>query len=423
MLAKIFKGGLTYEGAVIMIAYLLNERVKRGLAKVVKGDSELTLRIIFQASKKFKWSWISGVLSFSEMLSKDVINSIIKDFERTFFCGMDQSQYNILWVLHIDKGRTELHFIAPRMELRTRKSFNPYYVKRDFGKKDIFQEITNQRWGLSSYLDNQRLTYASRPKWTNNKKTHEELLDNEILALVNKGELSSRRDIIDLLRYSDYEIVNIGTNHIVLLSEKGKKLTLKGAIYSEEFFAGLDILEENMQKYSPPKIGIQDGIIIRESTRNEYKLERALNEIIEKQSYGNRKRYPIPIRMPRWVEIRRAKKNKKQKEKNNDSNRERTIRLIDEERARARKRKRRIAQLTERNLWTKSANHQFTAKGFEQWFENRRLGNDLEKSIRAILGELGKVIQQLSQRNKEALEILKKKHLRKSPGNSLKIRM
>ena len=104
MLAKIFKGGLTYEGAVIMIAYLLNERVKRGLAKVVKGDSELTLRIIFQASKKFKWSWISGVLSFSEMLSKDVINSIIKDFERTFFCGMDQSQYNILWVLHIDKG-------------------------------------------------------------------------------------------------------------------------------------------------------------------------------------------------------------------------------------------------------------------------------------------------------------------------------
>ena len=85
MLAKIFRGGLTYQGAVAVIAYLLNDRVMKGLSKVVKGDSELTLKIILQASKKFKWSWFSGVLSFSEMLSKDIINSIIKDFERTFF--------------------------------------------------------------------------------------------------------------------------------------------------------------------------------------------------------------------------------------------------------------------------------------------------------------------------------------------------
>ena len=115
--------------------------------------------------------------------------------------------------------------------------------------------------------------------------------------------------------------------------------------------------------------------------------------------------------------------NKKQKEKNNDSNRERITRLIDEERARARKRKRRITQLTERNLWTKSANHQFAAKGFEQWFENRRLGNDLEKSIRTILGDLGRVEQKLIERNKAVIGILKKKQVRKHPSNSFKIRM
>ena len=89
MLAKIFKGGLTYRGAITVILYLLNERVRSGLSKVVKGNSKLTMMIISQASKKFKWSWISGVLSFSEMLSREESNGIIKDFERTFFCGMD----------------------------------------------------------------------------------------------------------------------------------------------------------------------------------------------------------------------------------------------------------------------------------------------------------------------------------------------
>ena len=423
MLAKIFKGGLTYQGAVAVIAYLLNDRVMKGLSKVVKGDSELTLKIILQASKKFKWSWFSGVLSFSEMLNKDVINSIIKDFERTFFCGMHQNQYNILWVLHTDKGRTELHFIAPRMELRTGKHFNPYYVKKDFGKKDIFQECINQKWGLSSYLDSQRLVYVNGPKYSGDKQTHEEEIDDEILMLVNKGKLGSRRDIIDLLMDWGYELIKIGTNHIIIISDEGEELILKGQIYSEEFFAGLNLLEENVQTYSPPKIGIQDGIIIRESTRNEYKLERALNEIIEKQSYGNRIRYPPSIRKPRWIEIRRSKKNKKQKEKNHDSNTERILGLIDEERTRARKRKRRLAQLAKWNLWAESADYQFTSKGFEQWFADRRLRVDLEQSIRAIFGKFGRVEQKLAQRNEETLKIHRTRQLKKRLNNSLKIRM
>ena len=311
MLAKIFKGGLTYRGAVTVILYLLNERVRSGLSKVVKGNSKLTLMIISQASKKFKWSWISGVLSFSEILSRDVINGIIKDFERTFFCGMDPGQYNILWVLHTDKGRTELHFIAPRMELRTRKHFNPYYVKRDFGKKDLFQELTNQKWGLSSYLDNQRRVYGSRPKWSGNKPTHEEELNDLILDKVNTRDLGSRNDIIDLLREWDYEIVKIGINHIAIISDEGEELTLKGHIYGDKFYAGLDLLKENMKRYCPPKIGVQNGIIVRESTRNFTKLERALDEIIEKQSYGNRKRYPSPTRKPRPAR-RRSKTIKKE---------------------------------------------------------------------------------------------------------------
>ena len=422
MLAKIFKGGLTYRGAVTVILYLLNERVRSGLSKVVKGNSKLTLMIISQASKKFKWSWISGVLSFSEMLSREEINGIIKDFEHTFFCGMDPGQYSILWVLHTDKGRTELHFIAPRMELRTRKHFNPYFIGRDFRKKDIFQEYINQKWGLSSYLDNQRPVYGSRPKWSGDKPTHEEELNDLILDKVNTREIGSRNDIIDLLREWDYEIVEIGINHIVIISDEGEELTLKGHIYGKKFHAGLDLLKEKMKTYCPPKIGVQNGIIVRESTRNFTKLERALDEIIEKQSFGNRKRYPSPTRKPRPIR-RRSKTIKKEKENNNDSNRERITGFIHEERTRARKRKRRITQIVDWNLWAESASNQFTSKGFERWFSDRRFRNDLEQVVRAILDSFGGIKQKLARRNEEALGILRHRQQKKSLNNSNKIRM
>lgn len=423
MIAKIFKGGLTYQGAVTVILYLLNDRVKIGQAKVIKGDSELTLKIIYQASKKFKWSWFSGVLSFSEMLNRKIILDIIKEFERTFFCGMDPGQYNILWVLHTDKGRTELHFIGPRMELRTRKHFNPYFVRRDYGKKDIFQEYINQKWELSSYLDNQRLVYTSRPKWSGDKQTHQEELDDEILTMVKRGKLDSRREIIDLLMDWDYEIVEIGINHISIISDEGEKMILKGLIYSNKFSAGIDLLKEKMKRECPPKIGIQDGVIVRESTRTDIKLERALDEIIEKQSYGNRQRYPSPKRKPRKVQKRRSVIIKKQKENSNDSNRERITRFINEERARVRTRKRRIAEIAEWNLWTESANQKYITESLESWIRARRLREYFEESIRAILGKFGGVKQKLAQRNKEALEVLKPKHVKKSMNNTFKMRM
>lgn len=179
-----------------------------------------------------------------------------------------------------------------------------------------------------------------------------------------------------------------------------------------------------MKTYCPPKIGIQNGIIVRESTRNFIKLERALDEIIEKQSYGNRKRYhPSPRRKQKRVEIRRPKKNKKEKEKINDSNRERITRFINEERRRARTRKRRIAEVAEWNLWTESADNKYITESLERWIRERKLREYFEQSVREILGKFGGVKQKLARRNEEALEILKVKKGKRSLNNSFKIRV
>ena len=66
MINKTFRGGRSYVGAKATIEYLLNERVEEGTARVLRGDSELTLSFIKYISRKNRWSWSSGVLTFSE---------------------------------------------------------------------------------------------------------------------------------------------------------------------------------------------------------------------------------------------------------------------------------------------------------------------------------------------------------------------
>ncbi len=140
MINKTFPGGRTYSGAEITIGYLLNERVEEGTSRVLRGDSDLTLAFIKYISRQNKWSWSSGVLTFSETLSDDIKLEIIDEWRKTFFCGLLSYQYNDLWINHEDKNRTELHYIAPRLETSTGLSYNPYFVTRDFHKKDLFQE-------------------------------------------------------------------------------------------------------------------------------------------------------------------------------------------------------------------------------------------------------------------------------------------
>lgn len=150
MIWKTFRGGLTFRGAVSTIDYLLNERVDSGEAIIIDGSKQITQALIKEASKKFKWSWSSGVLSFSETISEEEAKEIIRLHKEVTFAGMKHDQYNILYVLHVDKGRSEIHYIAPRMELSSGKSLNPYIVSRDFRKKDLFQDYINSMYKFSS---------------------------------------------------------------------------------------------------------------------------------------------------------------------------------------------------------------------------------------------------------------------------------
>ena len=99
--------------------------------------------------------WHFTILSFitQKDLSQEVKDAIMQDFENTLLTPEMQGRYNVLWVEHIDKGRLELNFIIPKMDLESKKSFNPYYHPTDFKKIDLWGDFVNLKHNLTNPKD------------------------------------------------------------------------------------------------------------------------------------------------------------------------------------------------------------------------------------------------------------------------------
>ena len=141
-----------------VLDYLLKEKgsndaiVPRAHAKVLYGDPVLTEHLIDTTSHKSKYK--SGYLSFRERadeISESDKKRIMQEFEAIIFCGLESDQYDILWVEHADKdideahpvGRLELNFVIPCQELRSGKSFQPYYEPADQKRVNAWKNIIN----------------------------------------------------------------------------------------------------------------------------------------------------------------------------------------------------------------------------------------------------------------------------------------
>ena len=147
MIVKILgnKGGGS-AGAVI--DYMLGKDKDRDGAILLSGDPDLTARLADNLD--FQNRYTVGVLSFEEPNLRDHIKQeIMQDFEKTLLAGLERDQYDITWIEHTDKGRLELNFIIPNVELSTGKRLQPYYDKVDRPLVENWKQKTNFEHGLS----------------------------------------------------------------------------------------------------------------------------------------------------------------------------------------------------------------------------------------------------------------------------------
>ncbi|MCQ2947576.1 relaxase/mobilization nuclease domain-containing protein [Helicobacter pylori] len=247
------QGGGDGDGSV---NYLLNERVEQGTAKVLKGDANLTKSLLLSLTQKHKAC--VGCLSFEESnIDESLKYELMESFENALLTQEMQGRYNILWVEHTDKGRLELNFVIPKIDLEKQKAFNPYYHKVDLKRIDIWKDYTNLKHAFTNPKDlkKQHNIQQHQTKNPQNKellKTYEKL---DKLIQDNLGKLfNSRADIINFLKANQCEVTRQGKDYIsVKLPNEPKAKRLKGFYYHETFRTIADIrnqLSEARQRES-----------------------------------------------------------------------------------------------------------------------------------------------------------------------------
>ena len=233
MVVKFF--GNKKGGSSKAIDYLLNEREQQGTAKVLQGDPQLTRQII--NSIQYKQKTTVGCLSFEEKnISEDLKHQLIADFENHLLPGLEKEQYNILWVEHRDKGRLELNFVIPKIELTTQKSLNPYYHKADLPRVEKWQDLQNLKYEFSNPKD----PIKARTLQTNSKEVglskDYEQLDKLLHNLTEQGQINNREQLIELLQSNQIEVTRKGKDYLsIKLPDSKKARKFKGGIYDEQF--------------------------------------------------------------------------------------------------------------------------------------------------------------------------------------------
>ena len=232
MLVKFFK--TKNGGSIAGINYLLNHRVKDNTAFVLKGSEVITRQIVSNMTKKQKLC--IGCLSFEEAdIDLNAKQKIINEFETLLF-GEYKERFNILWVQHIDKGRLELNFAIPKIDLESGMAFNPYYDKTDRALIDAWQNLINFKFNFSDPKDPAKahMLQGSR-KEIGVIKDYIELEKILTEKFINQ-EFACREDILKALEDSDIEVTRVGKDYIsIKLPGTKKARRFKGDMFGEEF--------------------------------------------------------------------------------------------------------------------------------------------------------------------------------------------
>ncbi|GAA9970294.1 hypothetical protein VN0935_09650 [Helicobacter pylori] len=238
------QGGGDGDGSV---NYLLNERVEQGTAKVLKGDANLTKSLLLSLTQKHKAC--VGCLSFEEPnINESPKYELMESFENALLTQEMQGRYNILWVEHTDKGRLELNFVIPRVDLITQKAFTPYYHSADITRIDLWKDCINLKHNFTNPKDLEK-QHNIQQHQTKNPKNKELLATYEKLDKLirdNLGKLfNSRDDIINFLKDNQCEVTRQGKDYIsVKLPKESKTKRLKGFYCHETFRTIADIREQ-----------------------------------------------------------------------------------------------------------------------------------------------------------------------------------
>lgn len=179
--------------------------------------------------------YTSGVIAFrdDEKLRPIQIQEIIKDFRKTFLPGLDENNVPVLWVMHREKGNTELHFLVPKMEATTGKAFNIAPPGRQSQQLfEDFQKLQNDKLGFKQVTPN----FLTAQFDTFEKGTRKGNFSAYLVEKVKSNEIHNRADLLRHLQHKlKWKVTRIGEGYIsVIPTGKDKPIRLKGPAFTSK---------------------------------------------------------------------------------------------------------------------------------------------------------------------------------------------
>lgn len=234
MIVKFFKkhGKGKASSCKACVDYLLNK--PDDTAQILQGDPRLSQSIA--DSLDFNNTYTAGCLSFEESdLPESQKREIMARFEKAMFAGLEPEQYNIAWVQHTDKGRLELNFVIPNVEMTSGKRLQPYYDRADRPLAESFKQVINHKYSLSDPNDpTKQKSLIDRKDLPTDKKQALQAITDGLTALANAGHINDRQDVINTLERAGFEIARITPKNLSIKTD-GQNLRLKGAFYEQDF--------------------------------------------------------------------------------------------------------------------------------------------------------------------------------------------
>nr|WP_109267688.1 relaxase/mobilization nuclease domain-containing protein [Acinetobacter baumannii] len=275
------------------IDYLLGKDRDRPGAVLLSGDPELTQRLADNLD--FQNRYTVGVLSFEESdIEAHQKEEIMQSFEATLLAGLERDQYDIAWIEHTDKGRLELNFVIPNVELSTGKRLQPYFDQADRPLIENWKQVTNFEYGLTdphAPEKAQAIKSLNIQNLPQSVKEIKEQIGTAIAEQISNGNIQNRQDVVETLKGAGFEIARETDRSISIKNPDGKRnIRLEGVIYENRQF-DKQFAEEHRRA----------GQDYQRTSRERYETALGkLQRLTESKQQGNRENFKVkPSDYPR----------------------------------------------------------------------------------------------------------------------------
>ncbi|WP_321890715.1 relaxase/mobilization nuclease domain-containing protein [Paraburkholderia tropica] len=305
MIVRVFKTGISQGESPV--DYLMSDRDHTGQSRsvapeVIEGDPGQTIAVINNIQRKHKY--VSGAIAFrdNEQPSREQIREIVRSFKQTMCPGLGPGQFNSLFVLHRDKGNTEVHFIVPMVERTTGKQMNIHPPgKQNLQLYEAFTQVTNHRLGYAQVVpDPLKLALSNFKRYTAEGKadrSNKRYLHKRLTKAIRSGEIAGRDQLCDfLVEQYGVEITRRGQDYL--------SMKFPGAQKAKRFHGPFYRADADYRQLVQ---SARDRTVDRYLSSTEYRqAETALHQLVEARRQFNERAYLSP-RMLRAQRIRLAR--------------------------------------------------------------------------------------------------------------------